>query len=46
MPLLFRAMTKQGDRLLLGQMLKQPKREFLAVVLDSLIADIYTAGFQ
>jgi len=39
-------MTKQGDRLLLRQMLQQPKRVFLAGVLYSLIADIYTAGFQ
>ena len=45
MPLIFRAMTKQRDGLLLRQMLKQPQGELLSVVFDSLVSRIYAAGF-
>jgi hypothetical protein len=46
MLLLFRAMTKERDCLLPRQMLEEAQRKLLAVVLDSFVASIHTAGFH
>src|SRR5256885_3133265 len=46
MRLIFRAMTKQREGLLLRQVLKQTQGEFLSVVFDSLVPRIYPAGFH
>ena len=44
MPLLFRAMTKECDCLLLCQMLEETQRELLTVVLNSSIPSIDLTG--
>jgi len=44
--LVFRTVTKERDRLLLRQVLKQSQRKLLPVVLDALVARIHSAGFQ
>jgi hypothetical protein len=41
----FRAMAEQGDGLLLSQMLEQSQGELLPVILDSFVANIYSADF-
>lgn len=46
MPLFFRAMTKQGDGLLLGQVLEQPQCKLLTVILDSFVTGIDTARLE
>ena len=46
MPLIFRAMTKQREGLLLRQVLKQTQGEFLSVVFDSLVPRIDSAAFH
>ena len=40
MRLVFRAMTEQRHGLIFGQVLQEPQREFLPVILDSLVAAI------